>query len=159
MPSLYNQPVAVNYNKIQTSTNLGGRELVFLVLYAYEDFYAGDPALSENPAGSTGYNRLWTETGSRYEQAVHGIQQYAELFFLGEPTQTTNTGNYEEENFVFAIAVDTRSDWAYDDGGIDPELSENPEPGTLWYGIKEALGHTQFSILPMAASGDVFETI
>lgn len=161
MPSLYNQQVAQNYNKAYPSTNLGGRELVFLVLSAWEDFYAGDPALSAigtDPGvqDTGGYNRLWTEPGSRFEKAVNGIQQYAELFFLGEPTPaaTPTAGLRPEETFVFAIAVDTRSDYLYNDEDIDPEISENPEPGTLWYGIKEALGHSDFNIYKMDAVGD-----
>jgi hypothetical protein len=141
MPSLYDQSVAVNYNKVQTSTNLGGRELKFYVLYAYEDFYLGDPALSNNPVGSEGYNRLWTEPGSRYEQAVHGIQQYAELFFLGEPEQRVGMGN-EEESFVFAVAANTSTD--YD--GVKASISR---------GIFEALGHGDFDIYEMVAVGDI----
>jgi hypothetical protein len=151
MSTLYNQAVAVNYNKVQTSTNLGGRELKFYVLYAFEDFYLGDPALSVITHGApnatpNGYNRLWSEPGSRYEQAVHGIQQYAELFFLGEPTQRSAPGNYEQESFVFAVAVNTTT--VYD----DPKAS-------LSQGLIEALGHDNFDIAEMAAVGNTFETI
>jgi len=159
MPELYNTQLAANYNKVQTSTNLGGRELKFLTLYAYEDFYAGDPELSNNPPGSKGYNLLWSEPGSRYEQAVRGIQEYAELFFLGEPKQVGSEGTGTEESFVFAIAVDTRSDWDYNDDDIDPEIRENPESGTLWYALKETLGHNDFNIVPMIAVGDTIQTI
>jgi hypothetical protein len=146
MSTLYDQPVAVNYNKVQTSTNLGGRELKFYVLYAYEDFYLGDPALSYNPAGSKGYNILWSDSGSRYEQAVHGIQQYAELFFLGEPTQKVGDGN-QEESFVFAVAVNT---------SLNTELDTK---ASLAQGVYEALGHDNFYIAEMAAVGQTFETI
>jgi hypothetical protein len=146
MPELYNTQLAANYNKVQTSTNLGGRQLQFYVLYAYEDFYAGDPELSYNPPGSRGYDLLWSEPGSRYEQAVRGIQENAELFFLGEPKPTGSEGTGTEESFVFAVAIDT---------SVPYEMADT---ATIARGLVDSLGHDAFSIVPMVAIGDTIQT-
>lgn len=164
MPSLYNQQVAQNYNKAQTRSNFGGREVTFLVLYAYEDWYAGDPALSaigNNYPGfdrdTGGYNRLWSEPGSRYEIAVNAIGSVAELFFLGEPRQAGSDGDHPaEESFVFAIATDTRNNWWYTENGGDEEVDEYHEAQSLYNALADALGHDAFGIYEMQANGDYF---
>lgn len=147
MPELYNTQLSANYNKVQTSTNLGGREIQFYTLYAFEDFYAGDPELSYEPSGSVGYNRLWSEPGSRYEQAVRGIQSVAELFFLGEPKQVGSEGTYTEEAFVFAVAIDTSIP-------AEPAYTNN-----IAYAVAQSLGHYDVNVVPMIAVGDIIETI
>lgn len=83
-------------------------------------------------------NGNYSNPDSRYAAAVRGIQQYAELFFLGPPSASNTDG------FVFAVATDTST-------------RDVSNKASITQGVVEALGHSAFAVIEIQSQGDIIQ--
>ena len=89
MPNTYLDQTGLNTRKAIPTSRLGTRNLVW-----YSFFISYDLLHGEEADGFTPYNA----SNSFYHFIVEGIQEAAELYHLGAPTNLINNG------FIFAIA-------------------------------------------------------
>lgn len=115
MPSTYND-IGVNTRKTNPSSLFGTRKLKFLQLnFDYN-------VLTDDTEGGS-----YKNSGSLYWAVVTTIEEVAELYYLGAPTNLNNNA------FVFAIADET-AEWYYSEQGAhdNPELDPYEEAGSLY---------------------------
>jgi len=113
MPSLLGTYVAANYGRMTsqdtyggvTFSNFGTRNLAFIKIVASGsptnalDFTAAaGPDTDADTAYSNSLTYAWQDSNSYYSVAIRVIQQFAEVYFVGDPSSTA---------FVVAIAIDT----------------------------------------------------
>lgn len=125
MRDLYDSPLAQNARKTYPSSQFGTRQLQFYRLGAAENFWN---------------DGNYSDPDSRYAAAVRGIQQYAELFFLGAPNAS------DVDGFVFAVADNTSVNYG-----------ENELQSSIIVGLYEALDHTMVGITKIQGVGDIIQ--
>ena len=112
MPSLLGTTVAANYGRMTAQqtygsgniySNFGTRQLRFVKVAITS---ATNADLSKGADGQTG---TYTESLSMFATAIRGIQQFAEIYFVGVPTSA---------GFVIAVSDDTDNDNDKNNGNV-----------------------------------------
>lgn len=142
MPSTYNdQGVGVNTRKTSPSSLFGTRKLVFLHL----DFDYN--LLTDDDNGS------YKDSDTLYHYVVQTIQEVAELYYLGAPT------NISPNAFVFAIADETGT-WYYSEQGNNDDPEQDPgenvginDMNTLYDRLYNALGDGWWTLRVLEDTG------
>lgn len=125
MADLIGTMVAKNYQKISPSSMFGTRELLFVKVVA-DNGGTSSVDLTKQKFEITGPTSgslvgTYADADSYFSRAVRALQTVAEVFFIGEPDQTS---------FVVAISRDTVNDG-------DPDVSQY---SILESAVKEGLG-------------------
>ena len=164
MADLYADPVAVNTEKVQpttqstTATNsnsLIGRSIKFYAFFAAGDNvdYSTEYTMYDDYVGDGLPHYL--DSGSMYFRVVQGIQKVAELFYLGEPSNLIlgNTVYNSAGWFIFGVAdttVDGVDRTDNNNGGTPLETG----PSTLVDAIANELGAEPFDYWALAPLED-----
>jgi len=165
MADLYADPVAVNTEKVQpttqstTATNsnsLIGRSIKFYAFFAAGDnvLYSTENTLYDDYVGDGLPHYL--DSGSFYFKVVQGIQKVAELFYLGEPSNLIlgATALNSACWFIFGVADTTVDGVDRTDNTVGPGVPVETGPSTLIDAIANELGAEPLSYWALAPLED-----
>lgn len=114
MADLYNTDLGGNSRRAHPSSMFGTRDLVFIVLTVYNYNLYDD----NTDTGS------YRDSNSLYSKVVTTIQEVAELYYLGAPSELAS------QSFIFAISRET-AEWFNSISGDNNDGSQYPGKGNL----------------------------
>lgn len=129
MPSLFGTTVAANYGRMtaqetygvgQQFSNFGTRQVRFVKVVI------SGGSNNDLTKGSDGATGSYSDSLSLFALAIRGIQQYAEIYYVGTPVAT---------GFVIAVSDDTDNDNDASNGNIS-----NGGNGLIEAAVNAAIG-------------------